>query len=73
MQNDVDSSLCNAAQASANELSFKDCDQEETDEDPRPDCDKSPGPDLRDFTLKLKRGIQASFSKLFFFKSKASQ
>ncbi len=72
MQNDVDSSLCNAARASTNEMSLKDCDQEETDEDPRPDCDESLGPALRGFTLKLKRGIQASLSKLFF-KSKASQ
>lgn len=71
-QNDVESSLCNAARASTNEMSLKDCDQEETDEDPRPDCDESLGLALRDFTLKLKRGIQASLSKLFF-KSKASQ
>ncbi|XP_016347244.1 uncharacterized protein LOC107692612 [Sinocyclocheilus anshuiensis] len=72
MHDDTDSSLCNAAQASANEMSFKDCDQEEIDEDPRPDCHKSAGTAFRDVTLKAKRGIQASLSKLFFFKSKAS-
>lgn len=48
-------------------------DQEEIDEDPRPDCDKSAGTALRGVTLKVKRGIQATLSKLFFFRSKASQ
>lgn len=78
---DIDSSLCNPAQASINDMrsgKYWDSGHGEIDElcceDQRLDSEKPLSPALRDVTPKVKKkGIQVYLSKLFFFKNKASQ
>lgn len=75
---DIDSSLCNTAQASIRSGKYQDSVLGEIHElcceDQRLDSDKSLSPALRYVTPKVKKkGIQVSLSKLFFFKNKASQ